>query len=323
MLLALTDNPVRWTDPRTWPWIVYVWVAFMLIGWAKPIWGRFQRRQATGWPTIQGRIESVSVKPKKQFLLSTTPRGRAPAFVAELAYSYSVEGQYHSGHYDREFGSEEEGWEFVRDLQGKSVMVSYNPRNASKSTLSEDGVTTLLNTRPPAPEGSEFQVPVSGVPVWVKPLLWPLVVLAAIGFFLSLWIHLGAVMGKRVAPEAFFWGLHVGAIAIWFPAVFVAQHRVGSLNRRDFWKIVLRGAPDWMRYLVYASLGYAVVNFAIFFFQAPQGGGGANPPAVVWRGFSGHWMAFYSGALAILYSAAVAPSASSQPPTAIVGQRSP
>jgi hypothetical protein len=217
----------------------------MLIGWAKPIWGRFQRRQATGWPTIQGRIESVSVKPKKQFLLSTTPRGRAPAFVAELAYSYSVEGQYHSGHYDREFGSEEEGWEFVRDLQGKSVMVSYNPRNASKSTLSEDGVTTLLNTRPPAPEGSEFQVPVSGVPVWVKPLLWQLVVLAAIGFFLSLWIHLGAVMGKRVAPEAFFWGLHVGAIAIWFPAVFVAQHRVGSLNRRDFWKIVLRSAPDW------------------------------------------------------------------------------
>jgi len=34
------------------------------------------------------------------------------------------------------------------------------------------------------------------------------------------------------------------------------------------------------------------------------GSGEANPPAVVWRGFSGHWMAFYSAALAILYSAA-------------------
>jgi hypothetical protein len=34
---------------------------------------------------------------------------------------------------------------------------------------------------------------------------------------------------------------------------------------------------------------------------------GANPPPVVWRGFSGHWMAFYSAALAILYSAAVNP----------------
>ena len=49
------------------------------------------------------------------------------------------------------------------------------------------------------------------------------------------------------------------------------------------------------------------VNFAIFFFQAPHGGSGANPPAVVCRGFSGHWMVFYSAALAILYSATVAP----------------
>jgi hypothetical protein len=29
-----------------------------------------------------------------------------------------------------------------------------------------------------------------------------------------------------------------------------------------------------------------------------------NPPASVWRGFSGHWMAFYSAALAVLCSAA-------------------
>src|SRR5207249_4130983 len=34
-----------------------------------------------------------------------------------------------------------------------------------------------------------------------------------------------------------------------------------------------------------------------------QEAGGTMPPAVV-RGFSGHWMAFYSTALAILYSAA-------------------
>ena len=42
-------------------------------------------------------------------------------------------------------------------------------------------------------------------------------------------------------------------------------------------------------------------------FQVPKGDSGANPPAIVWRGFSGHWMAFYSAALAILYSAAVVP----------------
>jgi hypothetical protein len=98
--------------------------------------------------------------------------------------------------------------------------------------------------------------------------------------------------------------LHVGVFVVWFPAVFVSQRLVGNVGRKDFWKVVLKGSPDWMRYLVYGFFGYAVVNFLFFMTKAPKGGGGVNPPAVVWRGFSGHWMAFYSAALAILYSAA-------------------
>ena len=43
-------------------------------------------------------------------------------------------------------------------------------------------------------------------------------------------------------------------------------------------------------------------EFAIFIIAAPKGGSGPMPPAVV-RGFSGHWMAFYSAAAAVLYSA--------------------
>jgi hypothetical protein len=99
-------------------------------------------------------------------------------------------------------------------------------------------------------------------------------------------------MGRRIAPEAFFWIFHVGIFVVWFPAVFVAKQRVGSVNRKDFWRVVLAGSPEWMRYMVYGFFGYAMVNFALFAFQAPTGGSGANPPAIVWRGFSGHWMAF-------------------------------
>jgi hypothetical protein len=110
-------------------------------------------------------------------------------------------------------------------------------------------------------------------------------------------------MGRRVAPEAFFWMLHVGIFVVWFPAVLVAQRLVGNVNRKDFWKVALKNAPDWMRYMFYGFFGYALVNFMLFMTKAPNGGSGANPPAVVWRGFSGHWMAFYSAALAILYAA--------------------
>jgi hypothetical protein len=111
-------------------------------------------------------------------------------------------------------------------------------------------------------------------------------------------------MGRRVAPEAFFWILHIGIFVVWFPAVLVAQRTAGNVNRKDSWKIVLRGTPEWMRYMVYGFFGYAVINFLLFVAKAPTGSGGTNPPAVVWRGFSGHWMAFYFAALAILSSAA-------------------
>jgi len=302
----LVAAPFRWADPATWPLVVWAWVVLLLVGWGKPAWQWSQRRQANAWPTLTGCIEAVAVKPKKQILIPTAPGGRAAAYMAELAYSYTLEGNCYLGQYRREFPSEEEGREFVRDLHGKSVIVSYNARKPGKSLLSEEAVSTLLDSRPPTPGGA-FQAPVSSVPEWVKPLLWPVIFLSAIGFCLSLWVQLGALMGKRVVPEPFFWGLHIGIFVVWFPAVFVAQRRVGNVNRKDIWKAVLRGCPDWLRWLFYGSCGYAGVTELIFFFQAQQARGGTTPPLADWRGISVTWMAFYSAALAILYSAASAP----------------
>jgi hypothetical protein len=115
---------------------------------------------------------------------------------------------------------------------------------------------------------------------------------------------LPAAGSKGVAPDALFWILHLGIFVVWFPALVIAERRVGDPNRKDFWKLVLRDLPDGVRYLIYGFLGYAFVNFFYLFIQEsnePRGSG--EPSAVVWRGFSGHWMAFYIGSLAILYSA--------------------
>jgi hypothetical protein len=72
----------------------------------------------------------------------------------------------------------------------------------------------------------------------------------------------------------------------------VAQRLVGNVNRKDLWKVVLKGSPDWMRYMVYVFFVYGIVNFLLFMGKTPSGSSGPNPPASVWRGFSGHWMAF-------------------------------
>jgi hypothetical protein len=65
---------------------------------------------------VDGRIESVDVsKPNFSF---TTKRGYC---VAELGYSYSVAGSLNSGRYKRDFPTQQEADEFVRDLQDKAA----------------------------------------------------------------------------------------------------------------------------------------------------------------------------------------------------------
>lgn len=302
----ISGIPTKWIDPRNWPWMFYVWLALVGIAQLKPLWRWIQRNRATSWLTASGQVDYVSASETKRTFFSTSPRGSARTYEAELGYSYSIAGTKYCGRYKREFGTEAEAYEFVRDLKGKAVPVQYNPNKPSTSVLLEPSVETLLRNRPPktADELSLSAMP-DAVPEWLRPLLWPFIALSAIGLVVSLWVHLGAVSGRRVAPEAYFWILHMGIFVVWFPAVFVAQRRVGSMNRKDFWKVILRGCPEWMRYMVYGFFAYAVINFALFMLEAPSGGSG-NPPAIVWRGFSGHWMAFYSAALAILYSAAKA-----------------
>jgi len=45
--LMFPDGPIRWADPSSWPWVVWAWLAVLLVGFAKPFWRGLQRR--TGW----------------------------------------------------------------------------------------------------------------------------------------------------------------------------------------------------------------------------------------------------------------------------------
>jgi Protein of unknown function (DUF3592) len=299
-------NPIHWTDPSTWPWFVYVWLGLIFAGWLKPLWPRIQRQRVSRWPTVSGQIESVTVSEAKWSFFSGSRRGSSPSYVAELGYSYSTAGNVEAGFYKREFWTEGEASEFARDLKGKPVVVHYNPNKPSKSALSESSIESLVQSRAPKPAWELSSATLSNaVPDWLQPFVWVFIGLSAAGFVLSLWVHFGAVAGRRVAPAPFFWILHMGIFVVWFPAVMVAQRQVGNLKRKDFWKAILKGSPDWVRYLIYGFLAYAGINFMYFFFQVPTGRTeGVDPPAMVWRGFSGHWMVFYLSALAILYSAA-------------------
>ena len=136
-------------------------------------------------------------------------------------------------------------------------------------------------------------------------LPYPFIVLAAIGLILSLIVHLSALVGIDLGLGQAVWALHIGVFVVWLPTVsLVTIKTTGDFRRLDFWKAALRGCPDWMRKMTYGFFGYAVVNFIIFIFLTVNHPGSHSNEAapVTLRGFSGHWMAFYSIALAALYS---------------------
>lgn len=303
MLLFLAA-PFRWTQPGTWPAFFYLWLAIVALIFSRPVWRWWRRQQASGWPVVQGRVDSAQVDQPKWYARSSNSAN----FGGALNYSYSSGGQTFSGKYVRIFPTEAEARDFIRDTVGGAITVHYNPAKPSDSLPAESSIETLLQLRPPNPAVAVLPM-VNAIPSAFVPLVWIFVVLSAAGLFVSLYVHLGAIMGRRVAPDAFFFLLHVGAIFMFFPTILVSNKRVGSTRRKDFWKRALQGSPDWMRYMVYGFFGYAIINFLLFMFNAPPKGSVGSPPAVIWRGFSGHWMAFYSASLAILYSA-VSPDAS-------------
>ena len=133
----------------------------------------------------------------------------------------------------------------------------------------------------------------------MKALLYPFMIVAAVGLGLSTAVHLGAWMGFETPGIAT--GIHAGIFAVWLPAVFVTLRLGFSHGPRDLWRGVLRGTPSWMRIGGVCTFGYAIVNFGGFVLLLPRDGSLAEVNTL--RAFSGNWMAFYGAAFVILYSA--------------------
>jgi hypothetical protein len=97
--------------------IVAVW--FFL----KRLPGSLLSLRGNDWPMVQGRIVGVKVITF------------AAQSLAELAYSYSIEGERYSGYFLRQFADEQDAWKFVRPADGQSIFVRYQPAKPSISSI--------------------------------------------------------------------------------------------------------------------------------------------------------------------------------------------
>jgi len=133
--------------------------------------------------------------------------------------------------------------------------------------------------------------------------LIPLMLLAALGFLLSVAAHVASIANIPLPGGQSIWLLHAGIFVVWLPTVLVAVRVTRGERRQDFWKVLLSGCPRWMRISAYVLVVYVILNFLYFMATSSQvrHAAGDPPPSVI-RGFSGHWMIFYGAAFMTLYS---------------------
>ena len=222
---------------------------------------------------------------------------RNPTYDAQITYSYGVQGHTYSGLNRRKFADQEEANDFLHDLKDRPVTVNYNPAKPEVSAVTETSLQHVQESRLPVPLSSVSAT--QAIPRWARPFVAFFMAASIVGFVSSLYVHINALMGHSMPND--FWALHVGIFVVWFPAVVVATRRAGKKRDRDLWKVVLYGAPVWMRFVFYALFAYSFLGTVLFSAHASSTGSGMESPAL-WRGFSQIWLVFYFAAFAIFYA---------------------
>ena len=107
--------------------IVALAVVLALVGFELYRWAKF--RGADSWPATQGTIENLDVK---------EVRTRSTHYFAlDAAYSYSVNGEYYSGQFTKNFETESEASDYAESLKGHTVSLRYKAADAGTSCLQD------------------------------------------------------------------------------------------------------------------------------------------------------------------------------------------
>jgi Protein of unknown function (DUF3592) len=100
--------------------------------WLQRLRQRARQNRAAGWSSTPGTVWSCNVGPK-----------RRRRYLATVTYNYYA-GEYRSGTYVHEFKSKAEADEFARSMQGRGLLIRYDPRSPEISVLDESMARQLV-----------------------------------------------------------------------------------------------------------------------------------------------------------------------------------
>ena len=90
-------------------------------------WNKLKTLGARSWPTTQGKIEFGTVIEHRTRYFSY--------YIAQMAYSYAVNGEYFSGYYEKMFFRESSADKFAADLKGRPAFIRHKASSPDVSTL--------------------------------------------------------------------------------------------------------------------------------------------------------------------------------------------
>ncbi len=98
-------------------------------------WHKVKTLGARSWPTSQGKIEFGTVIEHRTRYFSY--------YVAQMAYSYAVNGEYFSGYYEKIFFSESSADKFAAELKGRPAFIRHKSSTPDVSTLLKEDQQSL------------------------------------------------------------------------------------------------------------------------------------------------------------------------------------
>lgn len=112
-------------------------LAIFLAVMAERGWQWLRRRAARQWPVADGRVQRAEWRQPNS--------GTNRYFVADLAYSYVVGGQYFAGYYRRAFSDAGAAAAFVDSLRDRAVQVRYKRGAIGTSLLLEENIAEAVD----------------------------------------------------------------------------------------------------------------------------------------------------------------------------------
>lgn len=119
---------------------VFVLVIFVAVL-AERGWQWLRRRAARHWPVAEGRVHKAEWRQPRT--------GTNRYFVAELAYSYVVNGQFFAGYYRRSFSDLKTAAAWTDSMRERAFRVRYKATDPSRSIFREQD---LCEAQVPAAE---------------------------------------------------------------------------------------------------------------------------------------------------------------------------